>query len=178
MFAIGIDHYDHDIRILFHVPKRLVQLLSKRYGERVPGFGAIQGDHTDSAQFFGKDQFRLHSFLLWEFKGTVVPLFALFLDLYDIRNISGPGAATAAGLAAHLGIDKIRKEAGVIDQTPFAVEGVGQSGCRNIILGGGLRNDEPGIHPVPLAGKGPRSALWGRSSRDEIHGSLRSAGMV
>src|SRR3989337_3845799 len=38
-----------------------------------------------------------------------------FLDLYDIWNISSP-AATAAGLAAHLGIVKIRKEPGMTAQ--------------------------------------------------------------
>ena len=48
---------------------------------------------------------------------------ALFPDLHDVRNISTPGAA-AVHVAAPFRIDPIRKEAGVIDQTPFAVERV------------------------------------------------------
>jgi hypothetical protein len=52
MVAVGVDHDDQDLRVLVHGPKRLVQLLGKRYGKCVPGFGPIQGDHSDSAQFF------------------------------------------------------------------------------------------------------------------------------
>jgi hypothetical protein len=42
------------------------------------------------------------------------------LDLHDIRNISAPGASTAARLPpAGLDIDDISQEAGAIDETTF-----------------------------------------------------------
>ena len=61
------EQLDQALSTMDQDPEVLVVVINangKRYGESVPGFGPIQGDHADSAQFFCDDRFRLHGALL------------------------------------------------------------------------------------------------------------------